>query len=182
MENVFSKTILQVYKYLPRIARTYDRLVESKAINSQYTNAYNISYFGTEAVTKAIIDLSERKVTLINLKLLIERALKSMKPSMARILILKFVDGKRCVDLAEYFNVCLRTVFRKLNSALASFSLALKRLGYDESKLKEMLKHEKWISSVHNHFSKSDLSLIENDEVKSTIKSSIICDLKVSAM
>ena len=182
MENVWSKTILQVYKFLPRIVHTYDRLIESKAINSQYTNGYNINYFGTEAVTKAIIDLSQRKITLINLKLIIEKALKSMRPSMARILILKFVDGKKCVNLANYFNVCLRTVFRKLNSALASFSLALKRLGYDESKLKEMLAQEKWISSVHNHFSKSDLSLIENDDIKSTIRSSVMYDLKVSAL
>ncbi len=179
--NNLSKTILQVYKYLPRIARTYDKLILSKAINSQFTNSSNIAFFSAEAVTDAIITLSQRKITLINLKLLIEKALKTMKPSLARILILKFIDGKRCVDLAIKLDVCIRTIFRKLNLALESFSLALKRLGYDEAKLNKMLAHEKWIAQVHQHISKSDLSLIENDDVKTTIKESVIYDLKVSS-
>lgn len=181
MNNIWSKTILQVYKYLPRIARTYDKLIISKAVNSQFTNNSNINLFSTETVTDAIINLSQRKIILINLKLLTEKALKSIKPSLARVLILKFIDGKRCIDLADRLGVCLRTVFRKINSALDSFSLALKRLGYTEEKIEKMLISEKWITKVHKHFEKSDLSLIENDDIKVTIKTSVMMDLKASS-
>ncbi len=181
MNNNWSKTVLQVYRYLPRITRTYDKLIMSKALNSQFTNSTNINFFSTETVADAIINLSQRKITLINLKLLIEKALKSIKPSLARLLILKFIDGKRCIDLADRLGICLRTVFRKINTALNSFSLALKRLGYTEEIIEKMLISEKWIAQVHKQFAKSDLSLIENADIKATIKSSIVLDLKVSS-
>ncbi len=178
MNNIWSKTILQVYRYLPRIVGTYDKLILSKAVNSQFISGANVTYFSTEAVTDAILNLSQRKITLINLKLITEKALKSMKPSLARFLILKFIDGKKSVELADKFNVCLRTVFRKLNSALDSFSKALKRLGYDDDKLNTMLKKETWIKKVYENTLHKDFSLIENDDIKRTIKSSVIIDLR----
>lgn len=179
MENNWSKTILQVYRYLPRLTYAYDKLIETRAFNSGSSTCNNMSFNNVMNVADNIINLSERKVTLINLKLITEKALKNIDRNMARLLILKFIDGKKSVEIAEKFNVCLRTFFRKVKTALDSFTKALNRLGYSEDKLCSMLSKERWINEVYRTFEKeNDNNVCENFEFKNQIKSNIIIEFK----
>ncbi len=178
MNNIWSKTILQVYRYLPRVASAYDKMINSRALGSQFSNSLNMATQSATSVANTIIDLSQRKITLINMKLITENCLKEIDRDLAKLLILKYVNGKKSVEIAQKMNVCLRTFFRKLNSALESFSLSLSRLGYNNDRLNDMLKDEKWILAVHNHVERAELSLIDNDELKFKVESSVVREIK----
>ena len=184
--NNWSKTLLSVYRYLPRVTYAIDKIVKTRAYNSSYSTTNNISFNNVWNVANTILDLTERKITLINLKLIIEKALHSMDENSARILILKFIDGKKSNEIANLFNICLRTFFRKVNTALESFSKALIRMGYTNDKLLNMLKNEKWIMETFNKSEKETINNTENFadnyELHSQIKNSIILEFrKVSA-
>lgn len=180
--NNWSKTILGVYRYLPRVTYAFDRIVKTRAYNSGCCSSTNLSFNDVMNVTSTILDLTERKITLINLKLIIERALKNMDTKLAKILIFKFIDGKKSVDIAERLGVCLRTYFRKINTALTSFSKSLARLGYNEQKLFDMLCGEKWIMEVYYGYNEGDATLsdniLDNVEFKNKFKKNLMFEFR----
>ncbi len=180
--NNWTKTLLSVYRYLPRVTYAIDKIVKTRAYNSSYASTNNIAFNNVMNVANTILDLTERKITLINLKLIIEKALHSIDRNLARILILKFIDGKKSNDIADLFKICLRTFFRKVNTALDSFSKALSRMGYTNDNLHKMLKNEKWIMETFNKSQKETVSKTENFadnfEFHSQIKNSIIMEFR----
>ena len=182
MENInWSKTVLGVYRYLPRVTYAFDKIVKTRAYNSFYGSSNNPGFNDVMNISNAILDLTERKITLINLKLIVEKALKSINSELAKILVLKFIDGKKSTEIAEKFGFCLRTFFRKINTALVSFKKALNRLGYDDLKLFDMLKNEKWILEVYRAYESENWesdNLIDNVDFEDKIKNKIMFEFK----
>ena len=60
------------------------------------------------------------------------------------------MDNVRSEDIAKFFNISLRTYFRKKNEALNSFAKNLLSLGFTKSKLEEMFCCENWLNNLYN--------------------------------
>lgn len=181
MNNNWAKTLLTVYRYLGRVTKSFDRLVNSTANNSMCVSIDGFSYTNVWNVTSRILELTERKITLINLKVIIEKVLKSMDRESARILIMKFIDGKTSEETSKHFGICSRTYFRKCNIALDSFTKALNRLGYDSDNLCKMLQSEKWIISVFDKLEGQCLQKSEDrqeDILNTWVKNNIYFEFK----
>ena len=146
---VWGKTLLSVYRYLERIAGAIDKIIMQSALGSANIVGQNYFYNNVYSITQKIIDLSERKVTIINLKLLIEEALASMDSKDALILIEKYIDGIKSKDIMQKHDISMRTVFRKLDSAIKGFVSALQKKGFSGAKLEKMLENEGWINNVY---------------------------------
>ena len=146
---VWGKTLLSVYRYLERIAGAIDKIIMQSALGSANIVGQNYFYNNVYSITQKIIDLSERKVTIINLKLLIEEALASMDSKDALILIEKYIDGIKSKDIMQKHDISMRTVFRKIDSAIKGFVSALQKKGYTSAKLEKMLENEGWINNVY---------------------------------
>lgn len=151
---IWTKTLLTVYRYLERICGAIDKIVMKSALNCGNIIGQNYHHNNVLTISQKIIDLSERKVTLINLKILIEEVLSKMDTKDARLLIEKFFDGAKSRELAEGHNLSMRTLFRKLDGAMESFASRLKMLGYNDSKIEKMLENEGWINNVYDNLSK----------------------------
>lgn len=153
---IWTKTILTVYRYLERICGAIDKIVLQSGLNS--SNILGNNYFQNNiyAITDRIINLSQRKVTLINLKILTEEILMLLQPLDAQLLIEKYVDLQKCKSLSETHNIPLRTLFRKIASAEESFDSKLKIKGYSNEKLEKLLECEQWIKNVYNSFEQND--------------------------
>ncbi len=148
--NLGAKTILMVYRYLDRIADAIDRLIERRALNSFYVGVLGNNDNSIYSVADYIINLSERKIKLINLKILIDMALEDCHILSSQILIEKFMDNEKSFDIAKRHNLSERTYFRRLNEALDNFSSSLCKLGFCENKLLDYISSEKWIMEVYN--------------------------------
>lgn len=155
-KNIWTKTLLTVYRYLERIAGAIDKIIMQSALSSNNLTTQNYFYNNVLSVSQKILDLSERKVTLINLKVLIEQTLGELDKNDALILIEKFVDGDKTKDIMAKNNISMRTVFRKIENAQNSFSSKLLIKGYNDEKLSQMLKDEGWILNVHGRYSVKD--------------------------
>ncbi len=153
----WAKTILTVYKHLERLSDAFDKIILKSGLASGNVVGQNLFYNNVGSVTQRIIDLSQRKITLINLKILTEKALLGLKKKDAEILLERYVDGRKCREIADESQVDIRTVFRKINSAEASFVKNLHMLGYDGKSLAKMLEEEGWIKNVYEEYAEKNI-------------------------
>ncbi|MDD4211232.1 MAG: DUF1492 domain-containing protein, partial [Clostridia bacterium] len=116
----------------------------------------------TEYATNKMIELTERKISLINLKLIIENILNELSINDTKLLILKYVDRVKGEDIAKKFNVSNRTFFRRSNTAMKSFELGLKRHFKNHNTIFEMCKKEAWIIDLFNKLYEQEL---QNNQV-----------------
>lgn len=153
--ETWSKTILSVYKYLEALSNSIDDLVVKKSINSAF---YSNGRFDTAYDTaNKIMRLTDRKINLINLKVMVEDALAQLPLKHRRILMLRYVDGVKSNEIALLMRVSNRTYFRVKNNAIEHFAKILVQKGYNKSKLEEMFCGENWLSKLYN---------IQKEEVK----------------
>lgn len=153
---VWAKTLLSVYRYLERIAGAIDKIVEKTGLGSLNICGQNYFYNNIFTVSQKMIDLSERKVSLINAKVLVENSLKKIDAEDAEILIEKFFDGVKTREMVEAHGISMRTAFRKIDSAIKAFAGALILQGFDDARLEKMLKNEHWILQVRDRLLTKD--------------------------
>ena len=151
-KNIWAKTILSVYNYLDRVSQAIDKLVKENACNSFYFTGLNQSKNGVMQVADRIIALSERKIKLINLRVLADQALVDCDRGSARILIERYMDCDSAEEIAKRHNLNIRTYFRHLVSAEEEFCSNLARYGYNGDKLLAFLKDERWIMEVYEKY------------------------------
>lgn len=150
--NVWAKTTLSSYPYLVKLASSIDRIVERKALYSFHVTSTNFSSNNIYDLANKLIELSQRKIVLINLKILVENALKSCSKEDAKLLIAKYIAKKKSNETCELLKIPNRTYFRKVAQAECRFEKALSRLGFPPSRLENYLKDESWIMETKNKF------------------------------
>ncbi len=158
---IWTKTLLSVYRYLERISGSIDKIILRNALNCRDVGGQNYFFNNTYNVSQRIINLSERKVTLINLKVLIEDTLREINKKDAQLLISKFFNGEKIKDICASYNLSTRTAFRKIDSAVSAFASRLVMKGYNAFKIEEMLKNEGWINNVYLRLSSKNIEEIE---------------------
>lgn len=151
-KNIWAKTILTSYRFLEKVADSIDRLVETKALNSFYMSGQNFSKNNVYVITESLINLSERKKKLINIKLLTEKALQNCQKDYAQILIERYIDGDKAKEISLRHELSMRTYFRRLNSAETQFLCLLSQYGFNENYLQNYLLTEKWILDIYSKF------------------------------
>ncbi len=151
-ENIWAKTILGAYRHLEAVADAIDKIILKTALNSYHFSLNTNDVYQT---SNKLIELGERKVTLINLKVLVEETLSKLEQKDADILICRYIENMKFKDIALEKNIGLRTVFRRLDRAEDMFSKKLLNLGYSSLKLKNMLRYETWILNYYEDIASS---------------------------
>ena len=147
LENeVWGKTLISLYRHLGTMANSIDNLIKRIGINSAFNHSV---YNSTLTDSNKIIELTERKIKIINLKVIIEKALNKLKTNDFRILSLCYIDAVNYKKIQEILNVSERTFFRRKELAIARFSSNLSELGYDAEKLNDYLQNENWVKNAY---------------------------------
>ena len=151
MENfIWSKALLKSYNRLDQVAEILDRTVLEKGLASQY------SFDCTERLAGKILAVIERKKILVMVKALVEECLTCLKKRHYKALILKYIDCMKSSDIAEALGCSMRSCFRILSDALGDFGRNLVKLGYDDNKLRLLVKNEPFIKTVYNEVLKEE--------------------------
>lgn len=156
VKNVWAKTILKSYRYLERIAGAIDRMVENRGLFSINMNSDNYYYNNISSVADKIIELSERKIKLINLKILTEKALTKCGREPANLLISKYINGKSNDEIMTKNNFPPRTFFRKIEKAEAKFEKVLECMGFSYEYLEKYLCKEQWLLVLKNRYEQTN--------------------------
>ena len=147
------KTIFSVYRFLDKIADSIDKIVETRALNACYMDLNNSAFNDVTAVSEDILELTQRKITLINLKVLTISMIKNLDKDYARLIILKYIENRPYIKISEIMNISERTITRWHGNAIVSSCFYLEKEGYNLNKLLDMLKNEKWILQTYQALS-----------------------------
>ncbi|MBP3581645.1 MAG: DUF1492 domain-containing protein [Clostridia bacterium] len=163
-DKVWSKTLLSSYSCLEPLSNAVDGMVLSSGLHSAY------GFNTTMKSACAILNLISRKKLLINIKVLVERVLDKLQVDYARLLVLKYFDKAKVNDILTIMGLSRRTYFRKINSAIESFSIGLQKEGFSSNIIKNMVKDEMWINELYSVVKAKENSRSKEDFEFSDIK------------
>lgn len=159
------KVIFSVYRFLDKIADSIDKIVETRALNACHMCLDNTAFNDVITVSDDILELTQRKITLINLKVLTTSIIKSLEKDYARLIIMKYIENKPYAEIANLMNVSERTITRWHSNAIVNSYFYLENKGFTLKKLLEMLKKERWILQTFYSFSQTSK---EKREIENT--------------
>ena len=163
MENlIWARTILNVYNNIEKYILKIDSLINNVSLMPELR---------VDDVTKRIIELSDRKVALINLKIVVETLIANCKQKYLRFLSLRYIQKLTMEEISEHLKICERTCYRLYSEALDNFILNMKYYGYTSKWLYENLKEEKWIlHEFYKEYKKQEKIEVEKEEKKLHVK------------
>ena len=89
-------------------------------------------------------------------------AIKGIDKNLAKIIILRYMDGYCIKDLANHFNISERTTYRRIDEALRQASFVLNQNGYNQDKIEDSLKKEKWLFDLCSENCKDDVVTLDD--------------------
>ena len=119
-------TVLVAYSALPKILKDYDSAFRAR-LQSSFMSAHLQRGVTTEKLVQEMLDINGRKLAMLQLKEIVERAAGSIPTELSNILVLRFVKGKTFQEIADIENISVRTAFRRFDRARDSFAAALDR-------------------------------------------------------
>lgn len=145
----WAKTTILSYKHLGTICGAIDKLVETVATRSFYSSTRLMEYNSIHNVSRKIIELTDKKIDYINLKVLIEKIITKLKPNRAKVLILKYVNGLSIEQMEKVLNISNRSCYRTLNLALEDFAVNMLKFGYTSEKMEILFSNDEFLSSIY---------------------------------
>lgn len=130
--EVWCKSFLSIYKFLPNVVKSLDKRVNSLAMASK--NAFG-SENAVERQAENMIKIMQRKVNLINLKIVADKALCDISIPSSRLLTARYIDGigvKTCIEL---YGKSRTEYFRSVKRAMKEFTWAFCKNVVDNKKL-----------------------------------------------
>ena len=146
--KIWCKSFLSIYHIIPSVIASIDKLVYLKSIKS---SGYSLDdSLSTQSQVDGIMKLTNRKVNLINLKVLTDETLLEMDKSKAKLIILRYIDNISCKKAIELSGLNRRTYFRALNAAFAEFESIFYLKILKSNNLYMSLKEEGFLDDIFN--------------------------------
>jgi hypothetical protein len=178
--KVWCKSFLHIYHIIPNIISSIDKLILLKSANSSYFGDGSKS--STLNQIEGIIDLSQRKINLINLKVLTDETLLDMNKQISKLLVIRYINNVNCKKAIELSGFSRRTYFRNLNKALNEFEKVLyKKVLNNKSIYKSFLK-ESFLEDIFMRINIFETQVKDEDEFASSKFSNKICSFIINKM
>ena len=160
-----SETLVKVYRLLIKKCNAIDKFIKNHAFYfGPSTNEYDAL-----DVYNNIIDLMERKNQLINLKIILDKAINSLKEKDKKIIYIKTFYNLPMTEICEVLSLKERTAFRRIEGAYYNLAEALNSSKY-LNKLESILEKEEWIREIRDQVKSRRMAFkAECDEMVSNL-------------
>ena len=105
-------TVLVAYSALPKILKDYDSAFRAR-LQSSFMSAHLQRGVTTEKLVQEMLDINGRKLAMLQLKEIVERAAGSIPTELSNILVLRFVKGKTFQEIADIENISVHRPRRR---------------------------------------------------------------------
>ena len=141
-DKILVKSMLHVYKHLEALTLSLEKMAKNKGVGSYY------SYDDTLKEINNILTLTERKIFLINLKVLIDEIILSLDKELGKLLVLKYVDELDNDAISVQCNLTERTFFRQLNRAYDGFCKKLQVVNKERPNFYNQILNDSWLNAI----------------------------------
>lgn len=161
MNKNWSNTALVAYSLLPKIAKELNSGVESR-VRSSFQSRHLKNGVSTEQLIGEILDLTEEKRKIVNLRFIVKKALDKMVDADREILVERIVQKKTFQEIADSHKIALRTAFRRIANAEEDFANNLRLCGYTEDWLEKEYGNDKYIAPIHERIKQDKYFVAKN--------------------
>lgn len=147
MKKTWGNTALVAYSLLPKIAKEIDFAIQSR-VKSSFQGRHLKIGVSNEQLIGEILDLTDEKRKIVNMRYVVATALKQMKEKDRNILIERIVKKTTFQDISTNNNISLRTAFRRVAIAEEEFARNLRKNGYDEQWFEKEYGNDKLILPI----------------------------------
>lgn len=149
------------------LVSSIDKIIYLKSVNS---SNYNFeSLVGTENQIKNIVNLTQKKINLINLKVLTDETLVDMSEEKSKLIVLRFIDNVECKNAIKVLGLSRRTYFRRLNEALSEFEHIFYTKIIKNNSLYRELKNEEFLEDIFNKIDTFNKSVGEVENKRKSV-------------
>ena len=138
-----SETLIKIYKLIGKKCDAIDKFITNHAL---YFGPCTAEY-GALDVYNNIIELMTRKNQLINLKIILDNALKTLNEKDKKILLIKMNYNIQISEICGILELKERTAFRHIEKAFENLADALNKSKYAR-KLERIIDSEDWIRDI----------------------------------
>lgn len=146
--HLWTRAIFEGYQYLKKIIRILDKQVISMSVHSY--QGYQTGADATLQLMQEILELIERKKSLLRLKKIIEEVLRSIPRASAVILVRRHIDGLTLKDVANEQNLSYGVMRRLYKQAIQQAYIRFCALGLSVSQMEQEYGREKWLIGFLN--------------------------------
>lgn len=112
------KTLLSSYSTFPEIIKTIDKIIELQASSLTFASDIYNKNKSTLSQVEKVIDLTERKNSLLNVYIMIKEMIKKLSEDESELLEKKFMYNWSADELAREYSVSTRTIYRKIDKLI----------------------------------------------------------------
>lgn len=164
MEN-WTKALLHSYRFLQNLATTIDEKVKQITLGSMVYNSKSNS--DTMSQFDTIIALNDRKLSVVNLKVITENCVNVLKQKELEVISLYYLDGVDIIDICETLDISLRTFYRRKELGINRIAEYLRK-NYKENYFLHTFSQETWLIDLYKYYVRKSkvckLSECTNDE------------------
>lgn len=148
-----SETLVKVYSVLRKKCEAIDKFIKNHAL---YFGPCTAEY-GSLDVCNNIIELMTRKNQLINLKIIIDTAIKKLDEKDKKILYIKMHYNLQMSEICGVLELKERTAFRRIEKAFENLTEKLNESKYYK-RLCKIIDEEDWIQDIKEEIKQRRLS------------------------
>ena len=112
------KTLISSQSTIPEIIKAVDKIITIQASSVSFASDIYNKNKSTYSQVEKVIDLTERKNSLVNIYVMTKEMTKSLTSENYDFMERKFVYNWNVEDLAKYYNISTRTVYRKTDKII----------------------------------------------------------------
>jgi RNA polymerase sigma factor (sigma-70 family) len=129
MNWTFIKAMLDCYKHLDKMADALDKRAADIALKS---SGFEGNFLPASYYVRAITDLTNQKIDLINIKVVILDMIKSL-PYRCRVAVkYRYMENLKIREIAQRLGISSRSIFRLLERTPIYCDEYLTKLGFDD--------------------------------------------------
>lgn len=144
------KTLLSSLNVYPQIIGTLDKIIELQASSVSFASSIYNSDKSTLKDIEKVIDLSERKNTILNIFIMTKEMLKGLQNSELELIEKRYVDGWSIDDISKEFEISNRTVFRKIDKIINNIYLYCVSKHWTVRFIESQVDNEGWLKEKFN--------------------------------
>ncbi len=148
-----SEALVKIYRLLRKKCEAIDKFIQNHAL---YFGPCTAEY-GSLDVCNNIIELMTRKNQLINLKIILDKAIETLNENDKKILYIKMNYSIKMNEICGILELKERTAFRRIEKAFEHLTDALNSSKYC-LKLLKIIKNEDWIQDIKEEVKERRLS------------------------
>lgn len=138
-----SEALIKVYRFLKKKCDAIDKFIQNHAL---YFGPCTAEY-GSLDVCNNIIELMTRKNQLINVKIILDNAIKNLDAKDKKVLFIKMNYNISMGEFCGILELKERTAFRRIERAFENLTDELNKSKYHD-KLAKIIRGEDWIESI----------------------------------